>query len=144
MKMRPLLVLLIALALPAVCVAASGPTITLPTATHWSAGTGPMAGTQVAVLFGNPAKRGPFTLRLKVPNGLKLLSHFHGGTERVTIISGTFLVGLGDKFAPSKMTALPAGTYVVVPAGLHHYAMAKGEAVIQIDGMGPMSMSPVK
>lgn len=120
------------------------PTIVTPAQIHWVAGTGPLAGAQVAVLSGNPAKSGEYTMRLRMPNGLKFGPHFHGDVENVTVISGTLLVGLGDTMRVSKMMALPAGSFVSVPAGLHHYAMARGTTILQIHGNGPQSMTAVR
>ncbi|MBV9269578.1 MAG: cupin domain-containing protein, partial [Candidatus Eremiobacteraeota bacterium] len=63
----------------------------------------------MAVLTGDPTKPGPYVIRLKVPANTKLPAHYHGDTERVTVISGTFYVGLGDKVDAAKATAFPAG-----------------------------------
>jgi quercetin dioxygenase-like cupin family protein len=125
--------------------AASSPIIVTPDKVHWTAGTGPLAGTQIAVLDGNPMSTGEYTIRIKLPDGKRLPIHFHGHPERVTVLSGTLLVSVGDKFVPpSKMLALSAGSYVDVPPGLHHYAMARGETVIQVSSEGPRSMTAVR
>ena len=124
-------------------IAASGPTIVTPDTIAWNAGSGPEQGVQVAVLEGDPSKAGPYTVRLKIPSGGKFLPHSHRDVEHVTVISGTLLVGLGDVFEASKMKALPAGAYVVIPAGLHHFAMAQGDTVVQIHGTGPSSFDMV-
>jgi quercetin dioxygenase-like cupin family protein len=123
--------------------AASGPTIVTPDTISWAAGTGPEQGAQVAVLEGDPSKPGPYTVRLKIPAGGKFLPHFHRDVEHVTVISGALLVGLGDVFDASKMKALPAGSYVSIPAGLHHFAMAQGDTIVQIHGTGPSSFDMV-
>jgi quercetin dioxygenase-like cupin family protein len=119
------------------------PTIVLPDQVQWSAGTGSLAGAEVAVLAGDPAKPGPFVMRIRVPDGTKFGPHFHGDAEGVTVISGMMLVGVGDKATESEMTALPAGSYASIPAGVHHYAMAKGLTVIQLGGNGPFTMTAV-
>ena len=119
------------------------PVVVTPDQVHWTAGTGNMAGAQVALLSGDPTKPGPYVMRLKVPDGYKFPSHFHGGTEYLTVLQGTFLVGVGDQPDPSKMTALPAGSFGTMPASTHHYAMAKGETIIQIWGNGPFTMTMV-
>jgi quercetin dioxygenase-like cupin family protein len=125
--------------------AASAPVIVTPDKVHWTAGTGPLAGTQVAVIDGNPMTTGEYTIRIKLPDGKRLPIHFHGHPERVTVLSGTLLVSVGDKVVPSsKMLALGAGSYVDVPPGLHHYAMARGETIIQVSSEGPRSMTVVK
>jgi mannose-6-phosphate isomerase-like protein (cupin superfamily) len=123
---------------------AASPTIVTPSQVHWTAGTGPMKGAEIAVLSGNPDKAGPYTIRLRVPDGAKFGPHWHGDVENVTVLQGTLLVGVGDKWNQGKMISLPPGSFVSVPMGLHHYAMAKGDVIIQIHGMGPASMTMVK
>ena len=139
-----LLVAVLACSLVAPASAASTPTIVTPTELHWTAGTGPMTGAEIAVLYGNPEQPGPYTIRLHIPDGAKFGPHFHGDVENVTVLQGTLLVGIGDKVDAAKMVALPAGSFVSVPMGLHHYAQAKGDTIIQIHGMGPSSMTMVK
>jgi quercetin dioxygenase-like cupin family protein len=120
-------------------IAASAPAIFTPATIAWTAGSGPELGTKVAVLEGDPAKAGPYTVRLMIPSGGKFAPHSHRDVEHVTVISGTLLVGLGDVFDATKMKALPAGSYVVIPSGLHHFAMAQGDTVVQLHGTGPSS-----
>jgi quercetin dioxygenase-like cupin family protein len=95
------------------------------------------AGAQIAVLAGDPASDGYFVLRLKMPDGYKIPPHFHPVTENTTVLSGELRFGTGDVFDESKMQSLPAGSIVSVPANQHHFAMTKGESVIQTQGMGP-------
>ncbi|MDP9018843.1 MAG: cupin domain-containing protein [Candidatus Eremiobacteraeota bacterium] len=144
MKSRLVLALILGLAMMSAGAGSSAPTIVSPAQVHWMPGTGTLAGMQMAVLFGSPAKSGPFTIRIKVPDGLKMASHFHAGTERVTVISGTFLAGVGDTMDATKMMTFGPGTFIVMPANVHHYASVKGETVVQVEGMGPMSMVMVK
>ena len=54
-------------------------------------------GAKIAVLEGDPTKEGPFVFRVKVPDGYRIPPHTHPKTERVTVISGTFNIGMGDK-----------------------------------------------
>src|ERR1043165_8491705 len=78
-------------------------------------------GAQIAVLEGDPGKEGPFVFRVKVPNGYRIPPHTHPKAERVTVISGTFHVGMGDRFDVSKGEAMPAGTYGTWPAKMVHF-----------------------
>ena len=119
---------------------AAQPAVYMPSTIKWEAGTGPFKGVMVAMLDGDPTQAGPYTFRLKLPDGTKFPVHYHLDTERVTVISGTFLVGIGTMYDASKMTALPAGSFVVVPAGVRHYAAAQGETIVQLSGMGPFAM----
>ncbi len=117
------------------------PIIVTPDSIKWMPGTGQIpASVGVAVLEGDPTKAGPFTIRLNIPDGTKFGVHYHDDTERLTVISGTFMAGLGTTFDTSKMVTLPAGSYCMIPAGIRHYAMAKGPTVIQLTGNGPFAM----
>lgn len=147
MKLQLSSAVLMAVMLPlAVSAGSGGPMIVMPDATKWmTAKSGPMAGVEMAVLTGNPAKAGPYSIRIRVKDGAKIPPHYHKEVENVTVISGTFLVGIGDTMAaPDKMKALPPGAYVSLPPNLHHYAMAKGETVIQLDAIGPQTMVMIK
>ena len=119
----------------------TNPTIVTPDKIQWMPGTGQIPATVgVAVLEGDPTKSGPFVIRLNIPDGTKFPVHYHDDTERLTIISGTFMAGIGTTFDESKLIALPAGSYCILPAGLRHYAMAKGQTVVQVAGTGPFAM----
>lgn len=124
--------------------ASMAPTIVISGQEKWSAGTGMMKGAQVAVLAGDPTKSGLYIVRIKVPAGTVFGAHYHDDTENVTVISGTLWVGIGDKVNKSAMKPLTAGSFVHVPAKLHHYAMTKTTTVIDITGIGPETMMAVK
>ncbi len=98
------------------------------------------AGAKMAVIEGDPGKSGPYTLRLKTPDGYKVQAHWHPMTEHVTIISGTCYLGTGDKLDESKGTALAAGAYASMPAKMHHFVWTKGETELQVHGMGPFKL----
>ena len=119
--------------------AGAGPIVVVPGAEHYGAAPRPFPkGVMIAVLSGDLTKAGaPYTMRIKLPGGARIPVHTHAGTENVTVISGTFLVGVGSTFDPSKMKALSAGSYVSVPPHLAHYAMAKGPTVVDVSGLGP-------
>ena len=124
--------------------AGNAPTVVSPDQVKWSAGSGPLAGAQVAVIFGDMKMAGPFVTRIRMPDGLKLAPHFHPVLENVTVLQGTLLIGVGDTMNAAKMISLPAGSFFSVPPGVHHYAMAKGDTIIQLNDSGPWSMTAVK
>ena len=72
------------------------------------------AGAKVAVLEGDPSKEGFFTMRLLLPDGFKIQPHWHPKVEHVTVISGTFNVGMGEKFDQTATKAMPAGTLALM------------------------------
>ena len=99
-------------------------------------------GAQLAVLEGNPlAPSGDYTVRLKMPDGYRIAPHWHPRRENVTVISGSFKVGMGDRFDESSMMTFPAGSFAYLDPDMHHYAMANGEVVVQIHGMSPVQFN---
>lgn len=99
-------------------------------------------GAQFAVLEGNPAaSTGDYTVRLKMPDGYRIAPHFHPLRENVTVISGTFKVGMGDVFDAHKMAAFPAGSFAFLDPSMHHYAMACGEVIVQVHGASPLQFN---
>jgi quercetin dioxygenase-like cupin family protein len=95
------------------------------------------AGAQLAVVEGDPMKPGPYTMRLKMPAGYKIAPHHHARREHVTVVSGEFKVGMGDKFDESMMNTFSSGSFAWLAPTVHHYAMAGPETVIQLHGTGP-------
>jgi quercetin dioxygenase-like cupin family protein len=124
--------------------AGAAPVVVTPDKIQW--GPAPAvfpAGAQMAVLAGDPGKTGPFTVRLKVPDGYRVMPHWHPTAENVTVLSGEFRVGTGDKFDETSLTTLPAHSLAVMPAHHNHYAMAKGETEVQVSAMGPFKLTYV-
>jgi len=96
-------------------------------------------GAEMAVLHGDPGKKAPFTLRLKMPAGYKIPPHWHTKDEQLTILSGTFILHMGDTMdAPASNLA--AGGYHFLPGKAHHAAETEGETVLQLDGTGPFDI----
>lgn len=94
-------------------------------------------GIQVAVLEGDPAEPEIFTMRIKFPDGGYISPHWHPNVERVTVISGTFLLGSGEEMDPDNTERLETGSYTSMPPEMVHYAIADGETVVQLTSMGP-------
>ena len=101
-------------------------------------------GAQLAVLEGDPmANSGDFTVRLKMPSGYRIAPHWHPKRENVTVISGSFEVGMGDKFEEIKMMTFGPGSFAYLDPDMHHYALAKGETIVQVHGMSPLQFNYV-
>jgi quercetin dioxygenase-like cupin family protein len=99
------------------------------------------AGAKMAVLEGDPTKEGPFVMRLRAPDGYHIPPHTHPKTERVTVISGTFYLAMGEKLDRSNAKKLPAGSFNFWPAGMKHTAWTEGETIIQLHGVGPWQIN---
>lgn len=100
-------------------------------------------GAKIAVLRGDPGKAGPFVLRLMTPAHYTLPAHWHSNDEQLTVISGTFYLGLGDKLDRKHAHALPAGGFHFLPAKEHHFAYSIGPAVVQVSSEGPFDINYV-
>lgn len=100
-------------------------------------------GAKSAMIEGDPSKSGPFTLRLKLPAKYKVPPHWHPAIEHVTVISGSFYMGLGEKFEESKAKKLPTGGFAVMAIGTRHFAFTKEESIIQLHGIGPWGINYV-
>lgn len=100
-------------------------------------------GAQMAVLEGDPSKRELFTMRLKLPDGYRIAPHWHPNYERVTVPSGTFRLGHGDRFDAAAAEPLDAGSYTTMPPKMRHFAIAEGETIIQLTSVGPWKINYV-
>ena len=100
-------------------------------------------GAQLAVVSGNPMASGPFVVRLRMPANYRIAAHFHPTTENVTVISGTFHIGMGDRLDTSKGAALSAGGFAQAPAQMHHYAWTTEPAEVQVHADGPFALTYV-
>jgi quercetin dioxygenase-like cupin family protein len=114
----------------------------LPDKIAWKPGPPSLPdGAKFAVIEGNPAEAGPFTMRVLLPDGYRIPPHTHAGIEHVTVMKGTFQVGRGDKFDASALTQLPTGAFAALAPGTRHYAEAQGETIVQLHGVGPWSLT---
>jgi len=147
--MKPSIALLIGLFLGANSGAAlaadtGSATIVTPDNMHWVAATGAAKGSFNAVLTGNPLKSGTSVIRVKMPDGYTNKPHYHAHPEYITVISGSLMFGTGDTIDKSKATMIPAGSFIYVPAGLHHWSVTQGATIEQVGGEGPLNNIPVK
>lgn len=99
---------------------------------------------RLAVVVGRPSEKGPYTIRVKAPGGVKLMPHRHPEDRVYTVISGVFYIGLGDEFDADKLEAHAPGTVIVLPSNTSHFHWAKsGEYITQITGIGPLGIDYV-
>jgi quercetin dioxygenase-like cupin family protein len=94
-------------------------------------------GRERAHLFGDSSQGGAWVDRVKIPAGKRVLAHTHPQDELVTVIEGTWYLGEGAKFNSTNLKAYPAGSFIVIPAGIPHFVAAKeGTVIIQLNGNG--------
>src|SRR5436309_13433939 len=94
-------------------------------------------GRQRAQLFGDSGKGGAWVDRAKIPSGKRVLAHTHPQDELVTVIEGTWYLGEGERFDSARLKGYPAGSFIVIPAGVPHFVAAKeGAVIVQLSGTG--------
>lgn len=124
----------------------SAPMITGTVDVEWRPVSPPILpkGAQIALLCGKLLEGGPFVLRLKLPANYQIPAHHHPGEEYVTVLSGDFHAGMGDKLDKEKTTLLNPGGFIWMGAGMNHYAWASSETVVQVHGTGPFETTYVE
>jgi quercetin dioxygenase-like cupin family protein len=109
-----------------------------PSEMKWSAQGGlALPGLEQTTLVGDPSKPGPYTIRLKFPAGFKVAPHTHPDSREVTILSGTWYTGYGEKAEAAGLKELPAGSFYTEPANVAHYVEVREPTLIQVSGTGP-------
>ena len=94
-------------------------------------------GRQRARLIGDSTGDGAWIDRVKIPGNSRVLAHTHPRDELVTVIRGTWYLGAGARFDPAKLKAYPAGSFIVIPAGVPHFVATRaGPVIVQLNGTG--------
>lgn len=102
-------------------------------------------GLRLAVIHGNPgAQGGDYTVRLAFPAGYQFPAHYHPKAEHVTVLSGTFLLALGETEDRTAVNSYAPGSFLYIPAEHPHYGGAEGETVIQLHGEAPFEIKLVR
>jgi len=101
-----------------------------------------MKGCDLAGVSGDPHAEGaPFVLRIRCSDGTKIPAHWHPADENLTVLKGTFLVAMGEAFDESKLQTMNVGNFIQMPKEMRHFALCKGETIVQVHGAGPFKMN---
>ena len=100
-------------------------------------------GAKLAVIAGPLNQAGPLTFRLKLPANYHIPAHWHPAIEHVTVISGTFNMGTGDKLDRAQTKALTAGSFAIMQPKTNHFGWTKDETIVQVHGVGPWGVTYV-
>jgi quercetin dioxygenase-like cupin family protein len=112
-----------------------------PAPLQWSVPPVLPPGALIAVVSGDPAAPGEFTLLVSMPDGYRIPPHFHPSHEHVEVREGTLLVGVGDELDRKRTQALAAGDSATAPAGMHHFSIARGRTVVSARFIGPYTIT---
>ena len=108
-----------------------------PDQVHWFTPSYYKDGRQRARLLGDSSQGGAWVDRVKIPAGARVLAHTHPHDEEVTVIEGTWYLGEGERFDPARLKGYPAGSFIVIPAGVPHFVAAKdGAVIVQLSAVG--------
>ena len=132
------------LALPLLLAASAAEAKSAPAALKW--GPAPAAlpgGAEMAVVSGDPGKKGMFTIRLKMPADYAVPAHHHPTDEHVSVVSGKIGYGMSDHLDREKAKSLAPGNRLTMKAGMNHWVFANAPAVVQVSGMGPFQITYV-
>jgi quercetin dioxygenase-like cupin family protein len=114
-----------------------------PTDLKWADVPSLPPGAKIAVIEGPMNEAKPFMMRLRFPANYQIPAHYHGAIEHVTVISGTFNMGLGDKLDTKATRPLGPGGVAIMQPGTRHFAWTEGETVVQVHGVGPWTVTYV-
>jgi quercetin dioxygenase-like cupin family protein len=116
----------------------------LPEEIEWKPFAAFPSSARLAMVVGEPAREGPYTIRVKLPHGTKMMPHRHPEDRMYTVISGIFYIGLGDSFEAEKLQAYPPGSVIILPGNTSHFHWAKsGEYITQVTAIGPLGLEYV-
>jgi quercetin dioxygenase-like cupin family protein len=114
-----------------------------PSELKWSDVPSLPPGAKIAVIEGPMNEAVPFTVRIKFPANYNLPAHWHPAVERITVLSGTFNMGVGDELDPQKTTALAPGSIAIMQSKTNHFAWTNEETIVQLNGLGPWGVTYV-
>lgn len=120
--------------------AAGSANIIQPDAVTWAPAQGLPPGAQITVLYGNPSKKGPFAVRFKFPSGYQVATHSHPTDELLTVISGKARMAFGENADETHAQPLPAGAFMILPAGAWHRLWTDAETIVELHSTGPFSV----
>jgi quercetin dioxygenase-like cupin family protein len=106
---------------------------------QWSDARSIPSGAKMVMVYGDPAKPGPYVFRVMFPAGYKLPAHRHEDQRSVTVLKGSYWSGVGENFEQDKLKKFGPRDFYITEAGVPHFAWAETEAVIQEMGIGPVS-----
>ncbi len=86
-----------------------------------------------ALIAGNP-KEGPnYTVIVKFSPNTRVPAHFHPDQRVITVISGTYYLGGGEKFDDGALKPYRPGMVIIIPARAPHFSGSKDDGTIVLE-----------
>lgn len=98
---------------------------------------------ELAVVYGDPGKPGPYVFRARMPAGTRLAAHRHPDERWVTVLEGTYRSAVGERLDVEAATEYPRGSFYVTMANAPHYSYAVTDVIVQEQGIGPTGIAYV-
>ena len=90
-------------------------------------------------LSGDPAKSGPYVIRIHAEAGYVIMPHIHPEDENIVVVQGSWAAGMGERFNPQALQSMEVGTYALLPKKMAHFALSETHTIIQVHGLGPFT-----
>jgi hypothetical protein len=101
-------------------------------------------GQWVEKVRGDYSKPGePFVLRIHNDAGYIVFPHVHPIDENITVVKGSWSLGMGRRFNRSALQPMEMGSFGIAPKNMAHFAWAKTDSILQVHGIGPFSSTVV-
>lgn len=101
-------------------------------------------GQWVEKVWGDYSQPGePFVLRIHNDAGYIVLPHVHPIDENITVVKGSWSLGMGRRFNRSALEPMEMGSFGIAPKNMAHFAWAKTDSILQVHGIGPFSSTVV-
>ena len=89
---------------------------------------------------GDPTKPGAlYVIRIHSEAGYIIMPHTHPEDEHITVLQGTWELGMGERFNRKALETMEMGGYGLVGKKMAHFAFSKTDAVVQVHGIGPFT-----
>ena len=85
----------------------------------------------------------PFVIRIHHDAGYVVLPHTHPEDENITVLTGSWALGMGSRINLSDMDPMEQGALGFVPKKMAHFGYAKIETTLQVHGIGPFVNIPI-
>ncbi len=85
----------------------------------------------------------PFVIRIHHDAGYVVLPHTHPQDENITVLTGSWALGMGSRVNLAALEPMEQGALGFVPKKMAHFGYAKVETTLQVHGIGPFINVPL-